>query len=132
MAAVRDGLCAFNRTRVGDDDDQPLAIFVRDDQRTIVGGLTGATFWGWLPVGLLWIREDLRGKGFGSRLLDAAEQEAFPRGPRGCTRVHLDTLAFRAPGFYQKRGHALYGELPEFVGGHARYYLTKRLRPARA
>ena len=124
--AVSQGLLGFNRDHVGDDDYRPLAVFLRDDRNAIAGGLVGATYWSWLSVATLWVRDDLRGRGHGGRLLHLAEQEAIRR---GCIGVHLNTLAYQAPAFYRKRGYTPYGELPDFVGGHAKIYLTKRLVP---
>jgi hypothetical protein len=41
--------------------------------------------------------------------------------------VFLDTFSFQAPGFYQKLGYRVFGELVDFPPGHTRQYLTKRL-----
>jgi len=30
----------------------------------VVGGVIGAVHWDWLYVNLMWVREDLRGRGF--------------------------------------------------------------------
>lgn len=46
---------------------------------------------------------------------------------RGCSRAHLDTLAFQAPAFYEKRGYRVSGALPDFVAGHTRSFVWKRL-----
>lgn len=101
VEAIGRGLAAFNRRHAGDDGHRPLALLLRDPAGALVGGLVADTYWGWLHVDLLWVREDLRGRGHGARLLAAAEAEAVRR---GCTRAHLDTFAFQAPAFYEKRG----------------------------
>ncbi|MDY6868090.1 MAG: GNAT family N-acetyltransferase [Chloroflexota bacterium] len=54
-----------------------MLLLPKDD---IVGGVIGATYWNWLYVDLMWVREDLRGQGFGRRLLELAEKEARARG----------------------------------------------------
>ncbi|MDP9364255.1 MAG: GNAT family N-acetyltransferase [Chloroflexota bacterium] len=124
VKTVGRGLAAFNRQHAPEDDYRPLALFLRDPDRTIVGGLVGETFWGWLHVDLLWIREDLRGQGHGDRLLTAAEWEAVRR---GCLHAFLETHSFQAPAFYRKRGYRPFGELPDFPAGHTRHFLSKRL-----
>ena len=43
---VRQKLTDFNRQHVADDRYQPLNIFLRADDQTIVAGLLGATYWG--------------------------------------------------------------------------------------
>ena len=39
--AVREGLTAYNRSRVGADGYRELTIFLRDPDRAVVGGLLG-------------------------------------------------------------------------------------------
>jgi len=117
-------LIEYNKARVGHDDGKRLVILVRDESNQIVGGLSGWTFWGWLAVDLLWVHEDLRRKGYGTRLIEAAEREAKVR---GCQRVLLDTFSFQAPDFYQKLGYKIFGVLDSFAEQHQRIYLKKSL-----
>jgi len=90
----------------------------------IVGGVSGATYWGWLYVNLMWLKEDLRGQGYGKELLTLAEDEARQRGAK---QSYLDTFSFQAPGFYQKQGYEVFGQLDDFPPGHQRYFLCKVL-----
>jgi len=105
-------------------DKRVLAVFVRDDDGKVVGGCTGFTIWNWLKIDILAVSPQLREKGVGSRLLQAAEQEA--RG-RGCQYALLDTFSFQARPFYEKNGYSVFGELPEFPPGHVRYFMSKKL-----
>jgi ribosomal protein S18 acetylase RimI-like enzyme len=84
----------------------------------------GVTYWDWLSIDLMWIKDDLRGRGYGSRLLTLIEDAARQRGAK---HAHLDTFSFQAPGFYKKHGYQVFGELPDFPSGHTRYYLVKQL-----
>ena len=127
VEAVRNGLTTFNLRHTIDDDYRKLAVFLRDAAGMVVGGLVAETYWGWLHVDLLWVAAELHGRGYGSRLLAAAEAEAVRR---GCGRAYLDTLGFQALTFYQQRGYRVFGELPDLPPGHRRFYLTKRLREA--
>lgn len=117
-------LAEFNRGVAGHEGYRPLACFVRDPDGTIAGGISASTHHGWLSINLVWLREDLRGQGLGSRMLAAVEQEAIRR---GCTRAHLDTHEFQAPGFYAKRGYEVFGELPDFPTGYRRLFMSKQL-----
>ena len=72
----------------------------------------------------LWVREDLRGQGYGSRLLAAAEREASSR---GCGQVLLDTHDFQAIDFYRKYGYEVFGVFGGIGGRHTRYFLRKQL-----
>ena len=121
---VQQGLEAYNLLYAPADNYQPLAVFLRTGDKSIVGGLLGATYWQWLHVGFLWIQATYRGKGYGERLLATAEQEAVRR---GCTAVHLDTLSFQALPFYEKLGYSVFGQLANHPAGHSRYYLKKDL-----
>jgi GNAT superfamily N-acetyltransferase len=121
---VGDQIDTFNIAVTGIDDWRALAIFVRDDAGQIAAGLTGGTWAGYLEIKNLWVREDLRGRGLGRRLLLSAEQEARAR---GCAQVLLDTHDFQAPEFYKKLGYVVFGVFEGIGGRHARYYLRKKL-----
>ena len=83
---VEERIDAFNIAVTGYDDYRPLAIFVRDSEGAIIAGLTGFTWGGTLKVEFFWVHEDLRGQGYGSRLMGAAEREAVARGCRYAAR----------------------------------------------
>lgn len=122
--AVIAGLNAYNTVHAGADGVQPLHLIVRDDSGLVIGGLLGDTYWGWLAINIFWLRDDLRGRGLGSRLLRMAEDEALRR---SCKHAHLDTLSFQALDFYRKRGYTVFGQLDGLPPGHTRYYLRKTL-----
>jgi GNAT superfamily N-acetyltransferase len=124
LRAVREGLRQFNRLHAPDDNYRPLTLFLHDPDGKVVGGLLGETYWGWLHVDDLWLEEGVRRRGFGSRLLDLAEQEALRR---GCRRAHLDTMSFQALPFYERRGYQVFGTLQDLPPGHSRYFLWKSL-----
>ena len=67
VRAVLDGLVEFNRAAAGYDDYTPLNLFVRDETGTVIGGLLADTYWGWMAINILWLRDDLRGQGLGTR-----------------------------------------------------------------
>ncbi len=121
---IHDGLNAYNTAMGAPNDWIPLALFIRDSQGVILGGLTGGTYWNWLFVATLWLREDVRRQGLGSHLLTQAEREASRR---GCRHSFLDTTSFQALPFYLKQGYQLYTQLDDFPPGHSRYFLKKEL-----
>jgi GNAT superfamily N-acetyltransferase len=120
---VGEGLTAYN-DQYAPGDFKRLGIFLRNEEGRLVGGLTGGTYWGWLYVEDLWIPEGVRRQGWGTRLLQAAEQAAKRR---GCRHVHLDTMSLQALPFYQKQGYTVFGVLEDQPEGHRRYYLKKDL-----
>ena len=114
----------YNKQQAGEDKAQTLCFVLRAPDEEIVGGVIGATYWDWLHVDLMWIKEEFRGRGYGHRLLTAAEDEARQRGAKN---AYLDTFTFQAPGFYEKYGYQVFGELADFPTGHKRFFLTKQL-----
>ena len=122
--AVQKGLHSYNLPRAGDGQFQRLSIIVRDGADNIVVGLLGETFWGWLHIDILWIDETLRGQGYGSRLIAAAEAEAFKR---NCKNSFLDTHSFQARPFYERLGYEAFGVLEHYPGEHKRIFLQKSL-----
>ena len=114
----------YNRQQGGGDHAKSLCFVLRAPDQEIVGGVIGTTYWDWFQLDLLWIREELRGRDYGHRLLTAAEEEARRRGAR---HVHLDTFSFQAPDFYKRHGYEVFGALPDYPAGHTRYYMVKTL-----
>ena len=99
-------------------------MYLRDGQGGIAAGLYGFTWAGWLEIKFVWVREDLRGRGHGRELVEAAEAEARAR---GCMRVWLDSYTFQAPTFYQRLGYEVFGSLQDYPAPHGRVFLTKTL-----
>ncbi len=122
---IQDRLRDYNLLHAEDDNHRPFAIFLRAADNSLVGGLLGGTYWGWLHVDILWIHETLRHQGYGHAMLAAAEEEARRR---GCHHAHLDTMSCQALGFYEQQGYQVFGELTDLPAGHSRYFLQKELK----
>jgi GNAT superfamily N-acetyltransferase len=118
------GIHNYNVEHAGESQGKTLCFGLYAADETLVGGLIGETHWGWFYINLLFIKEELRGHGYGHRLLTLAEDEARKR---GATSVYLDTFSFQAPDFYKQHGYQVFGTLENFPPGHKRYYLTKQL-----
>jgi ribosomal protein S18 acetylase RimI-like enzyme len=88
------------------------------------GGLWGRTAWGWLYIELLYVADQARGNGWGTRLVRTAETEALRR---NCRTAWLDTYSFQARGFYERLGYAVFGTLDDYPAGHQRFFLWRRL-----
>ena len=72
----------------------------------------------------LWVRDDRRGAGLGTALMDAMEADARRL---GCTLMVLETHSFQAPGFYERRGFARAGEVAGYPRGEAFILMAKPL-----
>lgn len=131
--AVRQAIVAplveYNESKAGPSGYRPLVIELRDGAGAVVGGLWGATGYGWLFTQLLAVPQPSRGQGLGRRILALAESEALKR---GCHAAWLDTFEFQAKGFYERVGYSCFASLPDYPKGSARYFLRKDLKPAGA
>ena len=107
IRAVTDGLRAYNAAQRPDPNAAPVTLCVRDDG-IVRAGLLGRSAWRWLRIDTVWVDESMRAIGLGRRLLESAERIARRR---GCIGMHLDTMGFQAPGFYEKLGFERFGEI---------------------
>lgn len=124
LQILREGLSTFNVEQAAMDQGQRLAIFQRDQDGQVVGGIY-AWLWGHcLEIFLLWIEEPLRGQGLGRQLL--VQMEAAGR-QRGARVAMLDTFSFQAPGFYSHHGYQTFGVIEGYGGGHAKHFMRKAL-----
>ena len=118
------GLSAYNKEKAGDNKFERLCYAIQTPDEEIVGGILGEVYWGWLYIDLFWVKEELRGQGYGHQLLNKLEDEARQRGAK---HVYLDTFSFQVPDFYKEHGYQVFGELEGFPVGHHRYFFRKEL-----
>ncbi|WP_455290048.1 GNAT family N-acetyltransferase [Cupriavidus necator] len=119
-------LATYNKGHTGPSEYRELAVILRDETNAVIGGLWGATCYGWLSIQLLVVPEILRGRGIGKKIMLHAEREAISR---GCHSAWLDTYEFQARGFYEKLGYVSFGELKNYPTGFSRFFLQKTLLP---
>ena len=129
IAALGDGLAEHALPITGRPGFQPLAVFARDADGRLVGGISAHVNWNWLHVSLVWLEESRRRAGLGSRLLAALEAAAIER---GCTQAHLDTFSYQARPFYERHGYRVFATLEDYPTGHQRFFMRKALLPPRA
>ncbi len=121
---LEDRLYEFNAAQTGHDDGQLFAFLIRDERQEIIAGISGWTWAQACEIRELWVHPSWRGQGYGSQLLQAAEQTARTR---GCQLILLTSYSFQAPKFYQKFGFELEWRLDDFPPGHQYCHLVKRL-----
>jgi len=121
---ILDGLVAYNRDNAGHSAPRkPLAVLLKNNRGRVLGGALGHSFWGWTYIDLLWLPDELRGKGYGRKVMKLAEDEARKR---GCKGMYLNTASFQAPKFYPKLGFKVIAVVEDYPPGHKTYYLLKR------
>ena len=57
----------YNRSNRESSKSEPLNIYMEDEQGNILAGMVSETFGNWLEIEYLYVRDDLRGKGIGSK-----------------------------------------------------------------
>lgn len=101
-----------------------IAVFMRDEWGQVVGGAWGQINWNWFYVSVLWLSDNLRGGGYGRRLMEELEEAARAQ---GCEQAPLDTFSFQARPFYEALGYEVFAVLEEYPRGHKKYFMKKRL-----
>ena len=124
VAFLRDRINEYNFATTGIYDGRELATFVRDGDGRVVAGLYGWTWGGCLAIQFLWVNEELRGRGYGTRLLRAAENEAITR---GCGLAVLNTHSFQAPDFYERLGYEVVSVTDGYPRQHQDIHMKKTL-----
>lgn len=125
LDVIENGLTEYNKKKTGlDIPPSTNAVYVKDGEE-IKGGVVFVCMKPWTYVKQLWVSEELRGAGYGAKLLSAAEDEARKQ---GSTKIMLDTFSFQAPDFYKKQGYSVISSIVDYpIEGTKRYWLTKGL-----
>jgi ribosomal protein S18 acetylase RimI-like enzyme len=124
-AQLASALQAWNEAQVGPRNTEHFTLSIRGDDGELLGGLVGEIFWNALYVSILWIKDGHRGSGYGSALMNRAEEIARKR---LCDVVFLTSMSFQAPGFYEKCGYTRFAELNAAPQGFSRIWFAKQLR----
>lgn len=115
---------SYNRSKREAAESEPLNLYVENDYGQLMAGLVAETFGNWLEIEYLFVKEDLRGQGIGSQLLQQAESEAKKR---NCRFAFVNTYQFQAPAFYQKHGYKEVFTLKDYPYTGQRHYYQKDL-----
>lgn len=89
---------SYNRSKREESESEPLNLYIEDEKGNLLAGLVAETFGNWLEIEYLFVKEELRGRGIGSKLLQQAESEAKNR---NCRFAFVNTYQFQAPDFYK-------------------------------
>jgi len=121
---IGDLIRSYNRSKRETAESEPLNLYVEDEHGQLLAGLVAETFGNWLEIEYLFVKEDLRGQGIGSQLLQQAESEAKKR---NCRFAFVNTYQFQAPAFYQKYGYKEVFTMKDYPYTGQRHYYQKEL-----
>jgi ribosomal protein S18 acetylase RimI-like enzyme len=122
VKSLDDQLGLFNALQVGRDDFTPLNLVIRQNGN-VIAGLKSVPGWDWLYVQILWVHEDHRRIGLGSRLLQEAERKARER---GCVGSCLSSFTFQSPEFYERHGYHTFGRIDNYPSDNSLFFMSKR------
>ena len=121
---IEDLIRAYNRSKREEAISEPLNLYVEDEKGNLLAGLVAETFGNWLEIEYLFVTEELRGQGIGSKLLQQAENEAKNR---NCRFAFVNTYQFQAPDFYKGHGYKEVFTLQDYPYTGKRFYYQKDL-----
>ena len=94
-----------------------------DTYGDIIAGINSKMYcWNCLYIDVLWVKEEYRKEGLGSKILNEIEKVAKDK---GCYLIHLDSFDFQTKDFYIKHGYDIFGILDECPQRHKRYFMKK-------
>lgn len=127
IASIIEGINAYNLSKVPalSATWTALDFVIKDEMGSEIAGIiAGIGYWNGLEIKILWVDENYRKNGLGTKLLRHIETIAKEK---GATLSMLDTFDFQAEEFYIKNGYQTIGEIRDFPSGHKRVYFSKRL-----
>ncbi len=121
---VQNGLFDANVQSTGDGSFGSVFVCARDSSSTVIGGVIGEAYWGWVNFTTVWVDPLHRRKGLARQMLSTAEAEAVRQ---GYTQAYLDTFSFQCPNLYLRSGYEVFGQLESFPTGSTRLFMRKTL-----
>jgi GNAT superfamily N-acetyltransferase len=115
----------WNYRQVGKySEGQNVWLNAKDADGKLLGGFRGEVHFHWLIVWILYVEEEARGKGVGTRLLMEGEAHGLKCGAK---RSRLDTFDWQAPSFYARHGYREVLNMPDYFRGHSVSFMVKDL-----
>ena len=103
--------------------DTNYCNFAVYDSGKVIGGAVGYIAWKWYFLDKLWIEEEHRKSGIGTKIINEIEKYAIENNLLG---VRMETWSFQAREFYEKMGDKGYAPCEDCPPGTLAYFLRKR------
>ncbi|AJD27595.1 GNAT family N-acetyltransferase [Clostridium botulinum] len=125
---IVDRIVEYNLSKVPAKQEVPLLCInrvIEDTNGEIIAGILSKMYcWNCIYIDVLWIKEEYRKDGLGTKLLKEVEKIAKEK---DCHLIHLDTFDFQAKDFYIKHGYEIFGILDQCPENHKRYFMKKNI-----
>lgn len=121
--AIIDGVYDYGVQQVGADIPQKYTIKLMNGKE-IIGGLVGAVQYRRFYLSHLWVNEENRRMGYGSKLIDELEKQVKNI---GCNSIILETLNKDAVTFYLNKKYNIVSCIKNYVEGFDLVYLCKAI-----
>ncbi|RUT56236.1 GNAT family N-acetyltransferase [Clostridium botulinum] len=123
---IVDRIVEYNLSKIPGKQEVPLLCInrvIEDTNGEIIAGILSKMYcWNCIYIDVLWIKEEYRKDGLGTKLLKEVEKIAKEK---DCHLIHLDTFDFQAKDFYIKHGYEIFGILDQCPENHKRYFMKK-------
>lgn len=124
ITEIRSKLQEYNSKYFEIEDKTTVVIDERNYNNEIIGGIVFTIVGRWLEVDFLWVHEEYRKSGLGSKLLQEAEKIAMNE---QCNIGFVNTLSFQAKPFYEKHGYEVKYVQKNYPIVNSRYFMEKEL-----
>ncbi|EPY2272951.1 GNAT family N-acetyltransferase [Clostridium sporogenes] len=125
---IVDRIVEYNLSKVPGKQEVPLLCINRVIENTngeIIAGILSKMYcWNCIYIDVLWVKEEYRKDGLGTKLLKELKKIAKEK---DCHLIHLDTFDFQAKDFYIKHGYEIFGILDQCPENHKRYFMKKNI-----
>ncbi len=96
--------------------------FLAFDKDNLIGGAIGYEQYNWYYLDLMYVNENYRDQGIGTKLLKQIDEYVKANNLSG---IRTETWDFQAKGFYEKNGFVVFGEINNCPPGTIEYHLKK-------
>lgn len=118
------GFSRHAKAMTGHDEKFPSRAFIATDKGSFAGAIVVELFWGALHLKYIYVEDEYRGKGVGSKLIESAVNYGKDN---KCPFAFVETMSFQALDFYRKAGFELEFTRRGFKHGTSFHYLRKSL-----
>ena len=120
---LKQGLRGFNQNILGESGSH--FRIVATDNGDVVGGLIIEKCSDAFYIKTLWVNESYRKAGIASKLIEMLTKKALSD---KIYKIFTNTYGFQAQSFYEKQGFNVISTVPNYILGHDKIYLKKKLQ----